>query len=178
MRSPGATRSRRLTLPGLLWLGVLLAGSGAAPAAVQETAIFERLRGEWRGEGTLLGRTARFTMRWQHRDGFALLTFANAFVDTAGVVTPVLNAAAVYRTSPAQPEAVWLDSRGTRVEIRWEGSDTALVSYWTAPTERGRTTYRVRSADELEVVDEVLSGERGWRPFGSARYVRVPGTEP
>ena len=145
----------------------------AAPSlAAQDAApVFAHLAGDWRGEGTLMGRSARFTMSWQHHHGFALLTFGNAFVDSTGRVTPVLQAAAVYRTSPARPEAVWLDSRGVRVEIRWDASDSALVAHWTAPTETGRTTYRVRSADALEVVDEVRR-DAGWRTFGTAHYQR------
>ena len=148
----------------------------ATPVHGQEAAVFGDLAGEWRGAGTLLGRTAEFSMCWEPGDGFAVLRFANAFVD-ADVRVPVLNAAAVYRTSPANPEAVWLDSRGVRVEIRWEASDSALVSHWTAPTEEGRTTYRVRSAAELEVVDEVSTGD-GWRTFGTADYTRAPGIRP
>ena len=96
-------------------------------------------------------------MHWEPKDSFAVLTFANSFVAPDGQVTSVLNSAAIYRTSSDTPEAVWLDSRGVRVEIRWEATDSTLVSHWTAPTESGRTTYRVRSSDEIEVVDEVLS---------------------
>lgn len=134
--------------------------------------VFNRLQGEWRGQGTLMGRSAAFTMHWQRRDGFAVLTFSNGFADSSGSVTPVLNAVAIYRTSPNSPEAVWLDSRGVRIEIHWEASDSVLVSYWTAPTESGRTTYDARSIDEVEVVDEVSSGS-SWRIFGTARYRRA-----
>jgi hypothetical protein len=155
---------------------VVLAAVAAAPAvsAQEPSRIFDRLDGEWRGEGTLMERPATFTMRWQHADGFALLTFANAFADSSGRAVPVLNAAAVYRTSAATPEGVWLDSRGVRVEIHWHALDSALVSEWTAPTERGRTTYRVLAGDELEVVDEVMGGD-GLRTFGRARYRRAGG---
>jgi hypothetical protein len=147
--------------------------AAVSPGAAQDAAVvFDRLHGEWRGEGTLTGRTAQFTMRWHHRDGFAVLAFANAFADPTGRVTPVLNAVAVYRTAVKNPEAVWLDSRGARLQIRWETSDSALVSYWAAPGETGRTTYRVLAAHELEVVDEVRDGH-AWRTFGTARYRRT-----
>lgn len=139
--------------------------------------VFGLLQGNWNGEGTLMGRSARFSMRWEQSQGFAMLTFGNAFADTAGKVTPVLQSAAVYRTSLAQPEAVWLDSRRVRVEITWEALDSALVANWTAPTENGRTTYRVLNANELEVVDEVLSGS-GWRTFATARYRREGVVDP
>ncbi len=88
-----------------------------------------------------------------------------------GEITRVLSAVAVYRTAGESGEAVWLDSRGVRIEIRWEASDSVLVSQWTAPTESGRTTYRLVSAEEIVVVDDVLSGG-AWRTFGTARYRR------
>jgi hypothetical protein len=144
----------------------------AAPLAAQDTvSAFDHLQGAWHGTGTLMGRDARSTMTWRMSDGFAILTFANGFAAPDGQITPVLNAVAVYRTSPATPEAVWLDSRGVRIDIAWEASDSTLVAHWTAPTEAGRTTYRVRSADAIEVVDEVQSGN-SWRTFGTARYRR------
>ena len=144
----------------------------------QDTApVFSMLQGNWSGEGTLMGRSARFSMRWEQSHGFAVLTFRNAFADTTGKLTPVLQSAAVYRTSLAQPEAVWLDSRRVRAEITWEALDSALIANWTAPTEKGRTTYRVLTSNELEVVDEVLSGS-GWRTFATARYRRERAVKP
>ncbi len=155
--------------------GVLMATSSLP--AQGPAPVFDLLQGNWSGEGTLMGQSARFSMRWEQSQGFAVLAFRNAFADTTGKLTPVLQSAAVYRTSLEQPEAVWLDSRGVRVEITWEALDSALVANWTAPNEKGRTTYRVLAANELEVVDEVLSGS-GWRMFATARYRRDRAVEP
>lgn len=151
---------------------VVLALAASPLAAQNTTAVFERVHGDWQGAGTLMGRPARFTLRWDVAGGFAVLTFSNAFADSSGRVTPVLQAAAAYRTSAARPEAVWLDSRGVRFDITWEASDSALVSSWTGPSESGRTTYRVGSAGDLEVVDEVRTSS-GWRTFATARYQRT-----
>lgn len=141
----------------------------------QTTAtVFDRLVGDWRGEGMLMGQPAQFTMSWTRHGGLAVLTFSNAVADSAGRVTPVLEAAAVYRTAYAAPEAVWLDSRGVRVEIEWAATDSTLVADWSAPTEAGRTTYRVVADDAIEVTDEVRTDE-GWRTFGTARYRRGSG---
>jgi hypothetical protein len=143
------------------------------PLTAQSTApVFDRLVGEWHGEGVLLGRTAEFAMSWAHRDGLAILTFANALADSAGEVTPVLEAAAIYRSAYRTPEGVWLDSRGVRVEIRWQATDSTLMADWSAPDEEGRTTYRVLADDAVEVTDEVRTAE-GWRTFGTARYRRA-----
>lgn len=160
-----------------------LAAVGAAswiapppPLGAQTTSpVFDRLAGEWQGEGRLMGRDAEFTMTWTLHGALAVLTFGNAFADTAGQVTPVLDAAAVYRTDAATPEAVWLDSRGVRIEIEWQGTDSTLVANWSAPSEAGRTTYRLvagDAGDAVEVTDEVRTDE-GWRTFATARYRRM-----
>jgi hypothetical protein len=141
-----------------------LVAQGSAP-------VFQHLQGIWRGDGALMGRPARFSLSWQRHEQLAVLTFTNGFADSSGAVTPVLHAAAVYRTTSRTPEAVWLDSRGVRIEIAWEATDSALVAQWTAPSESGRTTYLVRGAETLEVVDEVRTAS-GWRTFATARYRR------
>lgn len=168
MRTPRRILASSIPLLALLLAAALPGGSSAQDA----TSIFGGLAGDWRGEGTLMSRQAQFTMNWDVKDGFAVLTFSNSFVGPDGQITSVLNSAAIYRTSPDTPEAVWLDSRSVRVEIRWEATDSTLVSHWSAPTESGRTTYRVRSSNEIEVVDEVLSNEQ-WRTFATARYTRA-----
>ena len=85
---------------------------------------------------------------------------------------PVLEAVAAYRTVYETPKAVWLDSRGVRIEIDWQATDdSTLVAEWTAPNESGRTTYRVVDPDAVEVTDEVRTDE-GWRTFATARYRR------
>jgi hypothetical protein len=146
----------------------------SAPLAAQATApVFDRLVGDWRGDGMLMGQPAEFTMSWTRHGELAVLTFSNAVADSAGQVTPVLEAAAVYRTAYASPEAVWLDSRDVRVEIEWAATDSTLVADWSAPNEQGRTTYRVIGEDAVEVTDEVRTDE-GWRTFGTARYRRAP----
>ena len=152
------------------WL-VLLLVPGNQLVAQGDRSIFDLLAGEWVGEGTLMQRPAAFTLSWENTTGFTVLKFTNAFVND-GEITPVLRAVAIYRRSSTQPEAVWMDSRGERVEITWSSTDHSLISEWRSPSEAGRTTYRVLSDDELEVVDEVMSGG-SMRTFGTAKYERV-----
>lgn len=156
-------------------LAVLALASTLGPSSLmaQTTApVFDRLAGEWQGEGTLMGRSAEFTMTWTPRGELATLAFSNAFPDSTGAVTPVLESVAVYRTVSETPEAVWLDSRGVRIEIDWQATDdSTLVANWSAPNESGRTTYRVVGSDDVEVTDEVRTDE-GWRTFATARYRR------
>lgn len=142
----------------------------ATLSAQPSPPVFARLAGAWKGTGTLLGRAGHFEMRWEDRGEFAILTFRSAFAGEDGP-SPVLAAAALYRTRSGSGDAVWLDSRGVRIEIRWTATDSTLTALWSAPDETGRTTYRLVAADVVEVVDEVR-GPDGWRTFAVASYRR------
>lgn len=158
-------------------LAVLALASSLTPSSLtaQATApVFDRLAGEWQGEGTLMGRNAEFAMTWKVHGELATLVFTNGFSDSTGALTPVLEAVAAYRTVRETPEAVWLDSRGVRIEIDWQApDDSTLVADWSAPSESGRATYRVVGSEVVEVTDEVRSDD-GWRTFATARYGRLP----
>lgn len=165
--------TRKIPSPPIA-LAALALASLLVPSSLtaQTTApVFDRLAGEWQGEGTLMGRSAEFTLTWTLRGELATLVFSNAFADSTGALTPVLEAVAAYRTVQETPEAVWLDSRGVRIEIDWQATDSTLVADWSAPTESGRTTYRVVDPDAVEVTDEVRTDD-GWRTFATARYRR------
>lgn len=161
---------RELLLPCLLLVGVGAASPNQV-AAQDAAAVFERLEGTWAGSGTLFGRPAAFTMRWDVSGGLASLRFTNALVEADGTETPVMSAAAVYRID-GDAEGVWLDSRGERVELAWTVADGALVVDWRASAESGRTTYRPVDGDRVEVVDEVAADD-GWRVFGNASHART-----
>lgn len=169
----------RTTLPrpiahAIVALAAALASAVAPSSLAAQTAapVFDRLAGEWQGEGTLMGRRAAFTMAWTLHGALATLAFSNAFPDSTGALTPVLDAVAAYRTAAETPKAVWLDSRGVRIEIDWRATDdSTLVADWAASNESGRTTYRVIGPDAVEVTDEVRTDE-GWRTFATARYRR------
>lgn len=155
----------------VLSASLILASTLGAQTVPVAPNVFSALSGEWTGEGTLFERAARFSMVWRHEDGFATLHFSNAFVDAGGGMTPVIRSAAVYRTDATRAEGVWLDSRGVQIELSWERTDSALIVTWTAPTETGRTSYRVLPSGEIKVVDEVSNGE-AWRTFATAVYRR------
>lgn len=169
----------RTTLPRPIALAAMALASALASAvapsslAAQTVApVFDRLAGQWQGEGTLMGRSAEFAMTWTPHGELASLVFSNAFPDSTGALTPVLDAVAAYRTAAETPQAVWLDSRGVRIEIEWRATDdSTLVADWAAPKESGRTTYRVIGPDAVEVTDEVRTDD-GWRTFATARYRR------
>ena len=135
--------------------------------------VFHLLSGTWVGEGTLLGRAGSFRMSWDVSPaGQIRLDFTNGFVDDSGLVTPVLEAVAVYTVQPdGGVVAHWTDDRPQEISIVAEVGDSVLVSAWTAPAESGRTEYRLMDDGSLRVRDWILSGGE-MRLFGEARYRR------
>lgn len=158
--------------------GLLLAAAPvcAAPLAAQERGnpVFDALEGLWAGEGTLLGRPGRFTMRWTPvlEGRFARLEFANAFAGEIGRAdTPVLSAIAHYPLDgPTPRDGWWFDSRGEKLELEIHPAPSRLRVDWASSTERGHTVYGL-PGDSVVVVDSVLSAA-GTREFGRATYRR------
>ena len=157
--------------------GATSQGIPSASARTPDADPFDQLLGEWSGEGTLLGRPARFEMSWRSGavPGVYRLSFSNGFVDPAAPADspaqPVLSAEALYQQhSDGTVEGTWFDTRGVRIELEGEAQDRELRITWTAPTENGVTLYRV-VADGVEVIDSVQAAS-GWREFGRAHYRR------
>jgi hypothetical protein len=154
--------------------GLLLAIT--VPAVAQdapETSVFDAMVGKWVGEGTLMGRPARFTADWSARDdGFYVLSFTNAFAGSDGQVTPVLSAVATYLPRGQEATGVWLDTRPQRIELSSVLSETSIVTTWVAPDERGRTEYRLEPDGSLRVLDFVETDGQ-MHPFGEALYTRA-----
>jgi hypothetical protein len=157
-----------------LFVSWLMLFAAATPSQAQERDVFTQLAGCWEGRGDLFGRPAVFSMTWERRVANTwVLTFSNAFVDSTGQRTPVLQATALYGRMAGT--GVWFDTRGLRLELTWTATDSLLAVEWRAPDERGRTHYRVRDDATIDVTDEVYAAE-GWRRFGSAQYQRCAAT--
>lgn len=159
---------RRLTS---LSVAVALAGLSLAEAQQAPTSLtappVAALLGEWQGTGTLLGQPAEFTMAWERRLGgrFLHLRFANAQI-VNGARRPIIEAEAFYRAvGPTELAGAWFDSRGAVLDLSGTVTDTSLVVEWVAPTERGRTVYRIVSDSLVETTDYVY-GTDGPRVFG------------
>ena len=157
-----------------LTLGTMTASAQSREPNAEVPAVFEALTGKWAGVGTLMGRAAGFEMEWKIRDGgFVELHFKNAFVDASGAATPVLEARAVYRPSGTTAIGVWIDTRPQRIQLEAEISPSAVITIWTAATERGRTEYRIE--DGTLTVRDYVEADGEMRLFGEARYTRVSG---
>ncbi|MGE0816331.1 MAG: hypothetical protein AB7O28_02130 [Vicinamibacterales bacterium] len=151
------------------------AGQGGDAAAV---TVLDRLEGEWRGAGTILGQPAEVEMRWDRAlDGaFARLTWVSR-IGTGPAARRFEGHAYYGRTSAGPVRATWFDSSGlTRpIAARVPAEGDALVAAWgTADTEVGETTYRLESPSSVLVVDRVRRRDGEWREFGRTRLTRVP----
>lgn len=160
--------------PRMLWALVATLAFPAVVVGQDGPDVLSALEGRWSGDGTLMGRSARFEMTWTRvlNGRFLRLEFRNAFADVDPVQT-VLEADAYYRLGGAELTGSWMDTRGVILSLRATVGDSELVTDWTG-SESGRTTYRVIDSNTVEVVDLVRSGDE-WREFAVARYQRTGG---
>ncbi len=139
----------------------------------QPPLVIANLIGNWEGEGKLFGQPAEFSMSWSWEldRRFVRLNFENGLVSD-GQIQPVLKAIAFYRVAESgELTGHWFDSRGQTLRLEPAAGDSTLITHWFAESEQGRTTYRIRGPDSVEVTDEVMADGQ-WRPFGAASYRR------
>lgn len=160
---------------GALLCGVvtsLVVASAPSAAQGRHPPLLRALEGTWEGTGFLLGRPGAFTMRWDlGPNGFARLSFTNAWMEEDGSRTQVLAAEATYMVRGVDASGVWIDTRPRRLTLEASLTDTTLTTRWTAPTETGRTEYVVRSPDSV-IVRDYVSADGGERLFAEATYRR------
>lgn len=157
----------------LLWLACM-------PAAIAEeipaARFFAQIAGEWQGTGEVRGMASVQQMSWQPvLDGhFVRLSFDNCMTGADGQEWR-FQAHGYYRIQDdGTVSGTWFDSRGVSFPIKGSVDDggTMMILWGTDDTERGRSRYRI-GGDALEVTDEVLMPEGGWRVFGRASFVRA-----
>jgi hypothetical protein len=158
----------------LLSLIAIPAAFGAGNSAGD---FFARLAGDWQGAGEVRGMASAQLMSWEPvLDGkFLRLSFDNRMTADDGTEWR-FSAQALYRIQDDGTIAGnWFDSRGARFPLTGSiGEDDTLTILWgTEDTERGRTSYRL-TATGLEVTDEVMTEEGGWRVFGRAQLTPEP----
>jgi hypothetical protein len=142
-----------------------------------EKDFFGWLAGDWQGAGEVRGMASAQQMSWEPvLDGkFLRLSFDNRMSGSDGREWR-FSAQAFYRIRDDGTIAgTWFDSRGVTFPLSGSiGEDDTLTILWgTDDTERGRTSYLLTAAG-LEVTDEVLTPEGGWRTFGRTRLTRQP----
>lgn len=161
-------------------IGALLLSIVAIPAFASGNPaqdFFARLAGDWQGAGEVRGMASAQKMSWEPAlDGkFLRLSFDNRMTGEGGGEWR-FSAQAFYRIQDDGTIAgTWFDSRGTSFPLSGsiDAGDTLTILWGTDDTERGRSRYRLNAAG-LEVTDEVLMPDGGWRTFGRTRLTRKP----
>lgn len=167
----GRTVARALLLALALAMPVPAVHAQPAPAM----GVLAELEGRWEGTGTILGQPSRVQMEWTPAldARFVRLTFVSH-------IGPEPKARRFEGHAYYQPagegryRATWFDSSGLVRPIAATSTSGTLVAAWgTAETEVGETTYRLTSADWMEVVDRVKSKDGTWREFGRSTLSRT-----
>lgn len=159
-------------------LALAIAGAPAAWADESRTRdFFAAIAGEWQGAGETLGTPSTQEARWEPAldAAFFRFVFDNRLTAPDGRQSR-FRAEAFYRVGrDGVVSGTWLDSRGMTLPLAGTVDDSgALTIDWgTAETERGRSTYRLVDG-ALEVTDEVMNPDGGWRVFGRTVLKRKP----
>ncbi|HEY7754141.1 MAG TPA: hypothetical protein VH856_10030 [Steroidobacteraceae bacterium] len=159
-------------------LALLLLGSPAARADEARTRdFFAAIAGEWLGSGETLGMASTQRARWEPAldAAFFRFVFDNRMTTSDGKESR-FRAEAFYRVGgDGAVTGTWLDSRGMTLPLTGlvDDSGALTIDWGTAETERGRSTYRLLEG-ALEVTDEVMNPDGGWRVFGRTVLRRQP----
>jgi len=145
-------------------LALVLSAGGAKADA------WDQLYGRWTGTGEVNGMAAEVELEF-HRtlDGHGRhLRFANRMIAAKDGKEWLFRAEALYLCDESGDcRGHWYDSRGAVLPLVVASHDDRVVVEWgDMTTERGRTTYRVTEGSSLEITDEVLSKDGGWKVFG------------
>ncbi len=160
---------RSILIIGLLFFLVSIDSN-----AQSQKDFFQKIKGDWIGEGNLFGAPAKFSMNWEIvlADKFARLSFHNEFKDGNGT-TRSMDAEAFYKFDPnASITGNWFDTRGLILPLKCEVKDNTLIVLWgDKATEQGKTEYQLISENQIAVKDFVMrNGE--YAEFGGASYKR------
>jgi hypothetical protein len=161
-----------------LLFAILALGAHAALADESRTRdFFAAIAGEWQGSGETLGMASTQQARWEPAldAAFFRFVFDNRMIASDGRESR-FRAEAFYRVGgDGAVTGTWLDSRGMTLPLTGmlDDSGALTIDWGSAETERGRSTYRLLDGS-LEVTDEVMNPDGGWRVFGRTILKRRP----
>jgi hypothetical protein len=126
-------------------------------------------KGNWIGNGTLLGKEASFSMDWTQalNKQFYRLSFTNRFEDGSFS----MEAHGYYKfDSDSSFTGYWFDSRGVSFPLSGSYSSNTLYVVWgNEEIEQGKTEYIYLSNGRMKVIDYVLKNGI-YQKFAEANY--------
>lgn len=168
------TRGRILAL--VLIAASSISASGRA-AHVQHGDFPKSFLGSWKGGGKSFGAASQTEMRWEQvLDGrFIRLWYRNEWRDAQGK-SSAFEGHAYYKVLTSEKyEGRWFDSYGELHPIEATFDGVALTAQWGTPeTKMGRTIYRLRNENEIEIVDTARRKDGTWGEFSRVTLQRRP----
>ena len=146
----------------------LLAQASDSQAPPMTATALRQWNGHWSGDGTFQGKPARLEL-----DITPML--AGKFDELRAAV--IIGGARIFEGRAmygADSTAAWADSAGNTYVVKGRWTEGRLVSEWGDPV-RGRSTYAVNAAGQMEVTDEVRRPDGNFAPFFKYMITRADG---
>ena len=157
----------------------LLLVLAAAPLAAQTPqGGLDWLTGQWRGEGSMLGRPSvtRMTVAPAIGTSWVQLDYSARVTATANAPAINFDGRGHYRPlKDSRWTGRWLDSAGSSHPLTGRITGQTFVTLWgSVDSELGRSRYVLGPDGVLTVTDAVLQADGSWRDFATASYRREP----
>lgn len=142
------------------------------PAASSDLAL-SRMTGQWTGSGVVNG--APVQARAEFGPVLAKKFTRLSYVFSDARAGDVFEGHAYYTCAAGSTACSgnWFDSQGSSHVLKAVHANDTLTAEWgDGVTPRGKTEYRLVSADTLVVTDWVRTATGEWRQFGKVDYKR------
>ncbi len=155
---------------------ILLLSATTIPDRVlaQPSPLIEGLHGTWMGGGTLAGRPMQTAVSFAPTAGGRQLLMIVG-LSASGVAKPVFEG--MLTLPSAGGIGRWHDSQGAEYEVTQTAEGDSIVTRWGPSGRQGKSVYRLRGRDSLEVRDYQPTETTGvFRLFGQYSLRRVGGS--
>lgn len=129
--------------------------------------------GRWSGQGRFMGKDARYQIAVEPavEARFVRLSVRYTWREENGTEGRFVGEALYPAQSSSAARGAWFDSEGHQYATSAYRDGEVVIVHWGEGEMRGRTEYRLRSANELEVTDSFTRGAE-WQTFSRARLER------
>lgn len=161
------------TRDGWLRAVVLVACSAVSIVAAAAEGWLDSYVGRWSGPGRFMGKDAQYQIAVEPAldARFVRLSVRYTWREANGSEARFVGEATYPAQTSSAARGAWFDSEGHQYATSAYRDGDAVIVHWGEGELRGRTEYRLRSANELEVTDSFTRGG-DWQTFSRARLER------
>ncbi len=138
--------------------------------------FFNRLQGDWTGEGMAFGAQARIQTKWEWalEGKFFRLSLKYETKGSDGSVQVFAGHAYYQAARQGAYEGQWFDSLGNQYPIKARLEGDALIALWGIPGKiEGKSVYRLTESDKgFEVTDALKQKDGSWKEFSRFKLHR------